>query len=59
MILDVDVCMYRLIFAKKMMMMMKKKKKKKKKNMSHPFSFSPVFAAKKSVKNSILIFKHP
>jgi hypothetical protein len=57
MILDVDVYMYGLIFAKKMMK--KKKKKKKKKNMSHPFSFSPVFAAKKSVKNSILIFKHP
>jgi len=60
MILDVDVYMYRLIFAKKMMKMMKKKKKKKKKkNMSHPFSFSPVFAAKKSVKSSFLIFKHP
>ena len=58
MILDVDVYMYRLIFAKKMMKMMMKKKKKKKKiiitirrgrRTCHTPSVSPRFSQQKNL----------
>jgi hypothetical protein len=59
MILDVDVYMYRLIFAKKMMKMMMKKKKKKKKKIiitirrrrrtCHTPSVSPRFSQQKNL----------
>jgi len=57
MILDVDVYMYRLIFAKKMMMMKKKKKKKKKiiitirrrRRTCHTPSVSPRFSQQKNL----------